>query len=150
MKAGKDYIGISVGTVIYNDEGKIFMALRGDHARNEPGLWEFPGGGLEFMEKFEDALQRELQEEHGVTVEIVETIAIGNNIIEKEKQHWVAPLFLCRITEGTPRVMEPDKCKEIGWFSVQDIKSMPITEVCQSELANVLKEKDKLQHYISF
>jgi len=150
MKPGKDYIGVSVGAVIYNNEGKVFMALRGEEVRNEPGLWEFPGGGLEFMEEFEDALQRELMEECGVEIEIVETIAIGNNIIKKENQHWVAPSFLCRITHGIPEIKEPHKCKDIGWFSIQEIQSMPITEVCQSELANLLKQKDRLKSYISF
>jgi len=150
MKKGKDYIGVSVGAIIYNDKGEVFMALRGDGVRNEAGLWEFPGGGLEFMEEFEDAIQRELQEEHSVEIEIVDTVAIGNNIIKKEMQHWVAPLFLCRITKGTPEIMEPKKCKEIGWFSIQNIQSMLITEVCQSELANLLKQKDRFRDYISF
>lgn len=150
MQKGKDYIGVSVGAVIVNNQGKLFLALRGEGVRNEPGLWEFPGGGLEFMEEFEDAIQRELKEEHGVSVEILDTIAIGNNIIRTEGQHWVAPLFLCQITTGDPEIQEPHKCKDIGWFSVSEIKTMPITEVCQSELARLLVQKNRFQDRIVF
>ena len=62
MKKGVDYIGVGVGAVIFNSEGKVFLSKRGPKARNEVGTWEFPGGGVEFGEKLADALVREIKE----------------------------------------------------------------------------------------
>ena len=44
MIAGHDYIGIGMGALVFDSEGRIFLAKRGEAARNERGYWEFPGG----------------------------------------------------------------------------------------------------------
>ena len=62
MKKGIDYIGVGVGAVIEDKEGRVFLAKRGSEARNERGKWEFPGGALEFGERLEEALVREVME----------------------------------------------------------------------------------------
>lgn len=46
MKKGIDYIGVAVGAMIFNEEGKLFLTKRGKKARNERGCWEIPGGGV--------------------------------------------------------------------------------------------------------
>ncbi len=56
MKRGIDYIGVGVGAIIRNEQGEVFLARRGPLAKNERGLWEFPGGAVEFGEKLADAL----------------------------------------------------------------------------------------------
>ena len=65
MKTGVDTIGVGVGALIVDPQGRIFMARRGPQARNERGLWEFPGGKVEFGERLADALRREIREEYG-------------------------------------------------------------------------------------
>ncbi len=57
MRKGVDYIGVGVGGVIFNDEGKVFLAKRGAAARNEAGKWEFPGGAVEFNPEKETSCQ---------------------------------------------------------------------------------------------
>ena len=66
MKKGIDYIGVGSGAIIFNRVGKVFLAKRGREARNESGKWEFSGGGVEFGERLEDALVREVREEYGL------------------------------------------------------------------------------------
>ena len=65
MNKGIDFIGVGVGALIFNNEGRIFLAKRGPEARNESGKWDFPGGSVEFGEKVEEALKREIKEETG-------------------------------------------------------------------------------------
>ncbi len=55
MKKGIDYIGVGVGAIIFNTDGKVFLARRDRKARSELGKWEFPGGGVEFGETLEHA-----------------------------------------------------------------------------------------------
>ncbi|MBI2029344.1 NUDIX hydrolase [Candidatus Gottesmanbacteria bacterium] len=46
MKQGIDYIGISVGALIFNEKGEVFLSKRSQNAKNEKGCWEAPGGAV--------------------------------------------------------------------------------------------------------
>jgi mutator protein MutT len=132
MKPGKDYTGIGIGAIIKNEEGKFFLAKRRKDVRNEPGKWEFPGGGLEFGEGFEESIIREVKEEHDITIDPFKRIAIHNSSFENE--HWVSLSYLARIVDGEPKIMEPNKCEEVGWFSVDEIKNLDLTTPTAQDL----------------
>ena len=127
MKRGIDYIGVGIGAVIINDEGKYLLAKRGQKAKNERGKWEFPGGSVEFGDTMKDTIIREMQEELGVTIEVAEHLSPIDHIIPEEGQHWVTSTFTAKIIDGTPKIMEPGKCEEIGWFTLDEIKDLPIS-----------------------
>ena len=67
MKIGIDYIGVSVGALIFNNKGEIFLNKRSQKARNAKGCWEAPGGA-HFAETREKAIKREIKEEFGVDI----------------------------------------------------------------------------------
>lgn len=121
MIRGIDYIGVGVGALIVDDQGRLFLARRGPKAKNERGLWEFPGGAVERGERLADALRREIREEYGVEIEVGELLDVVDHLLPEEGQHWVSPAYLCRIVSGTPAILEPDKCAEIGWFAPADV-----------------------------
>jgi mutator protein MutT len=141
MKKGIDYIGVGVGAVILNADGRVFLAKRGREARNESGKWEFPGGGVEFGETLEHALMREVLEEYGFEVEVQELLDVVNHLIPAEEQHWVSPTFLCRFTSGAPRIREPDKCDEIGWFELEMIPVDQLTIASKKSLESLRKKQ---------
>lgn len=141
MRKGIDYIGVGIGAVILNKDEKIFLAKRGRKAKNEKGKWECPGGSLEFGESFENALIREMKEEFNIDIEIIDQLATFNHIIPEEKQHWAALAFICRIKNGTPKILEPKKCEEIGWFSIKEMKKMPLTIASAHRLKQILDRK---------
>ena len=119
MKPGIDYIGVSVGALIFNSQRKILLCKRSKNAKNERGCWEAPGGAVEFGETLEHAIIREMKEELGVELELLRQMPAANHIIPNEHQHWIPSAFICRIKEGKkPKIMEPKKCDEIGWFSL--------------------------------
>lgn len=122
MKRGIDYIGVGVGAIFVNDLGQLFLAKRGTMAKNERGCWEFPGGSVEFGETLAEALKREMREEYGIEISDGELLDVADHILPDEGQHWVSPTYICRIQSGEPRILEPEKCAEIGWFYVE---SMP-------------------------
>jgi len=117
MRRGTDYIGVGVGAIIVDERGRLFLARRGPNAKNERGLWEFPGGSVELGERLAGALRREIREEYGVEIEVGELLDVVDHILPDEGQHWVSPTFICRITSGEPVIREPEKCSDIGWFS---------------------------------
>lgn len=116
LRPGIDYIGASVGAVIVDDSGRLFLARRGPRAGNERGLWEFPGGKVDFGETLADAVRREMDEEYGIGVAVGDLLDVIDYILPDEGQHWVSPTFICKIVSGEPAIREPEKCTEIGWF----------------------------------
>ncbi len=121
MQRGVDYIGVGVGAVIVDNQGRLFLSRRGLNSRNERGLWEFPGGSVEFGETLADALRREMSEEYGIKIEVGELLDVVDHILPGEKQHWISPTFICRILSGEPHILEPGKSAEIGWFSPDEV-----------------------------
>lgn len=137
MKQGIDYIGVGVGAVIRNETGRYFLAKRGPAARNEPGKWEFPGGSVEFNERLEDALIREIAEEFGFVISVEKLLDVVDHILPDEKQHWVSPTFLCRFLSGDPKIREPLKCDAIGWFRLADFPRSELTRASDSSLRSL-------------
>jgi 8-oxo-dGTP diphosphatase len=137
MKRGIDYIGVGVGAIIVNDLGQLFLSLRGPLSRNERGLWEFPGGAVEFGEKLADALQREIDEEYGMEIEICQLLDVVDHILPDEGQHWVSPSYICRLKSGTPTIREPGKCSQIGWFYPHQVPKN-LTIITQTNLNHYL------------
>ncbi len=140
MRRGVDYIGVGVGAIIFDAESRVFLAKRGSLARNERHRWEFPGGSVEFGETLEHALVRELAEEHGCEIEVRELLGVVDHIIPDEGQHWVSPMFICRVKSGTPHIREPLKCEEIGWFSLDEIPEATLTIASRKGLESLKKK----------
>ena len=147
MKPGIDYIGVSAGAIILNDNDEILLSKRSKNTRNEQGKWETPGGKVEFGETREQAVKRELKEELGVDVNIIDILHTSDEIIIKDKQHWVPTTYIVKIKKGKiPKVMEPEMCDGIGWFSLDDIpKNLSyITQIDIREFNKYLKMKAKI------
>jgi len=123
MKPGVDYIGVGVGAMIFNEKGKVLLTLRGAKSRNQIGKWEFPGGRVNFGEKLEEAIRREIKEELGIEIEVGDLYYVADDILKEEKQHWVSPAFTCKIKRGVPKILEPGKFEKIGWFSLDNLPS---------------------------
>ena len=138
MKRGIDYIGVGVGAIIVDNRGRLFLARRGIKAKNERGLWEFPGGSVEFGETMAAALRREMREEFGIEITVGELLDVVDHILKEEGQHWVSPTYLCTITAGEPHIMEPEKCAEIGWFRPDEVPK-ELTQISRENLAHYLQ-----------
>jgi 8-oxo-dGTP diphosphatase len=136
-RAGKDYIGVGVGAMVFNDKGEVFLAQRGDKAGNERGTWEFPGGSVDYGERLVDAVKREFLEEYGIRIEVGELLSVDDHILPEENQHWVSPTYLAKHTSGTPEIKEPDKCCAIGWFAL-DALPEPLSKITQYNVRDYL------------
>ena len=134
-RRGIDYIGVGVGAVLVDSEGRLFLARRGPEAKNERGLWEFPGGAVEFGERLAEALQREMREEFGIEIAVGDLLDVVDHVLPAEGQHWVSPTFICTIVSGVPAIREPGKCAAIGWFLPEDLPS-DLTQITRENLAH--------------
>lgn len=142
MKLGKDYIGVGCGAFILNDNNEILLQQR--NKEPEKGYWSIPGGKLEWMETFEDAVKREVKEECDIDIKVLRLLGICDHIVKSEKQHWVSPSFLCKIEKGEPKIMEPNKHLDMKWFSLDNLpeKLTITTKDAVNSYRNYINEKE--------
>ena len=94
---------LGVGAVIV-EEGRVLLVRRG----SEPlkGHWTLPGGVLEVGESLIEGVAREVKEETGLEVEVIELIELLDRIHRdngRVRYHYVIADYLCRVTGGELR-----------------------------------------------
>lgn len=121
---------IEVTAAILQKDDKILIAQRKKGDRLE-GKWEFPGGKIEEGESSEACLQRELQEELGIEVEI------GDFICQSEHHypHIYIRLLAYQATYLSGEIQLNDHAA-IEWVTVKEMRNydfahadLPIIEV---------------------
>lgn len=116
MQASIDYIGIGVGGILINKEGDILLLKR--NRPPEAGCWSIPGGAIEYGERAEEAVLRELKEETGLACAVTDFLGFHDYILPEEHRHWLS-LFFVVISRETaePVNAEPNKHVRIQWFN---------------------------------
>ncbi len=84
--------------LIFDSEGRMLMTKRRAGSLR-PGLWENPGGKAEHGETRSDALKREIQEELGVSVAILDGVSSMRLDLEVT---LIMTLFHCVISWDSP------------------------------------------------
>jgi len=95
---------VGVGGVVIED-GRALLIRRGSPPLQ--GEWSIPGGTLELGETIEHGVQRELREETGVEVHVLDLIEVFDRIFPdgngKPQYHFVIVDYLCEAVRGTAR-----------------------------------------------
>lgn len=86
-------------------KGRALILQRSPYDPTFAGTWEFPGGKLEFGEKLEDCLRREIWEETHLQVE-VERLLYANTFLTHPWRQVVVVTYLCRADQGEVRLSE--------------------------------------------
>lgn len=112
-KPGIDFPGLGTGLVILRDR-KILLYRR--LKAPEAGFWSIVGGKVDHMEPAAKAAIREAEEESGLSIGRVDYLCTEEVIVAADHQHWISLIYVCRDFSGEPRLMEPDKLSDFGWF----------------------------------
>lgn len=140
---GVSFTGVTTVFVCHDGKGKMLLAKRSQHARDEKGHWDPGAGGLKHGQSVEDNLRRELQEEY--CVEPKELDFLGYSDVFRKSQdgqltHWLGMYFVVLVDPAKVKIGEPDMIDEIGWFELDNLPS-PM----HSEFDNFMKRHgDKL------
>jgi len=117
---------IGIGVII-RKSGKILIGKRiGSHGAE---TWAFPGGHLEGNETPEMAAKREVLEETGLTVNNLKPLGFTFDQFMEVNADYLTLFYTCNWTEGTPQLIEANKCLEWRWCSTDDLPEPLFTPV---------------------
>ncbi|CAG9609119.1 hypothetical protein NEOCIP111885_02860 [Pseudoneobacillus rhizosphaerae] len=102
------------------------MVLQG--TPEEIKTWSIPSGGLEKGETFEVCCKREIEEETGYLVNIVQELQIKKGFYEEHDLNYEAHYFLVKVIGGSRKIQDPDQLiYDIRWVSLESLKTLELT-----------------------
>lgn len=133
---GLSFPGVGAGLAVLRD-GKLLLYKR----RNAPeaGYWNIPGGKVDHMEPSMVAAAREAEEESGLVFGDITLLCHSEKIIPEDGQHWISMIYVATDFSGEPRMVEPDKFFEFGWFAPDQLP-LPLS-LFAGDAVNALVEK---------
>jgi 8-oxo-dGTP diphosphatase len=110
---------LTVDGVIIKDN-KVLLIKR----RNEPykNRWAIPGGFVEYGEKTEDAVIREIKEETGLEAKIDGLIGVYSDPDRDPRKHVVSIAYLLTDIKGKEK--GGDDAKEAKWWYINDLPDL--------------------------
>jgi len=124
-----DYPGnprVAVGAVVFKDE-RVLLVRRGQPPSED--LWAIPGGSVEIGETLQEAAEREILEETGITVRAGEPVytfdVIDRDSAGKIRFHYVIVDLAADYVTGEPKA--GDDAAEARWVTAQEIDTLPVS-----------------------
>ncbi|NTW30536.1 MAG: NUDIX hydrolase [Candidatus Moranbacteria bacterium] len=104
----------SAKALILDEEGRFLLMLE------KKGVWELPGGGLDFGENPQQCLAREIQEEMGLeVVHIAERPKYFLTATRRDGQGWIANIIY-EVRVADLDFVPSDECVEIRFFTAEE------------------------------
>lgn len=111
---------LAVGIVVFHDD-RVLLVRRAKAP--SAGLWAIPGGRVELGETLQQAAERELLEETGVTVRAGEPVyafdAIERDSADRVEFHYAVVDLLATYVSGGPRAM--DDAADARWLAAAEL-----------------------------
>lgn len=118
---------VGVGGVVISD-GHALLIRRGGPPLE--GQWSIPGGMLEVGETLLEGVRRELLEETGVEVRVLELIEVFERINldagGKARYHFVVLDYLCEALRGEARA--GSDVTDVAWATSEELEKYSLTE----------------------
>lgn len=125
---------VGIGGVII-EQGRALLIRRG----SEPlrGEWSIPGGTLELGESLQDGVARELLEETGVEVRVLDLIEVFDRVFledgaqevadgKRPRFHFVIVDYLCERISGEPRA--GSDVTDVAYAREEELAQFHLTE----------------------
>lgn len=127
---------VAVGAIVIKDE-KILLVKRNKAPQKD--LWAIPGGSVELGETLQEAAEREIQEETGLTVMAKEPVHTFDLIERNDRGavrfHYVIVDLSAEYIKGELR--PADDARDARWFFPKDLANIALSESTRSLLQKI-------------
>lgn len=129
---------VAVGAVVLKDR-KVLLVKRSQPPSEN--LWALPGGKVHLGETLQQAVEREIFEETGITI-IPGGPVYSFDTIQLDDQgdvrfHYVIIDLLAEFKEG--ELKAGDDASEVGWFSLKDLEEIQVNETTKELVLKYLQ-----------
>ena len=101
---------------------KLFMAKRSATKKFLPGVYELPGGHIDFGEDVVEGLKREVFEEFQMHIEVGDPFAVFDYINQVKGSHSIEIIYFATFKDTVENiVIDPEYHSEFNWFSEEDL-----------------------------
>ncbi len=108
---------------------KVFMAKRADTKKFLPGVYELPGGHIDFGEQVPYGLVREIKEEVGIDITLGDPFAVFTYQNEVKGSHSIEVIYFAQTTEPSIEIKpSPEDHSTCGWFSEEELPQTFVSE----------------------
>jgi ADP-ribose pyrophosphatase YjhB (NUDIX family) len=134
---------LGVGAVILHGN-RVLLVKRG----REPlkGQWSIPGGVLELGETLAEGLKREILEEVGLEIRVLEIVEVFERINRDEQgdvaYHYVLADYLCEPAGGALRA--GDDADAAAWFDREEVSSLAVTKGTPAVIDKAFQMRDRI------
>lgn len=122
-----DYPRVGVGAVVFHDE-RVLLVRRG--RAPSVGRWTLPGGLVEVGETTREAIAREVAEECGCAIRVVDIAGVFERIVRDDagrvRYHYVLVDYLA--FAETDAIVAGSDADEAQWVSLKEIERLDTTD----------------------
>ena len=126
--------GLTMRSVIKNEEDKILVLRRHPKSKTNPHKWELPGGKIEKGEFFDEALIREVKEETNLDVKVGDFC----EAVQDDYPHKRTVQLIMYSKDIAGNVEISNEHDDWMWASINEIKSLDIT----SSLEKIIEKRN--------
>lgn len=123
---------------------EIFMAQRSQVKKFYPGVFELPGGHIDYGEDIRTGLKREIREELGVDVELGEPFSAFTYLNDIKGSHTVEIAFFARFAEGAEWHLHPDDHSDARWFREEQTEEYAVNRTPDDDELIVIRRAFQL------
>lgn len=117
---------VAVGAIVFKND-RVLLVRRGQSPSQ--GLWAIPGGSVELGESLQEATEREIFEESGLTIKANEPVFTFDYVERDDtgriRYHYVIVDLMAEYIGGEPR--PGDDVTEVRWVSSQEMKRLEVS-----------------------
>lgn len=109
----------------FNGEIKVFIPKRADTKKFLPGVFELPGGHIDFGEDIVEGLKREIMEEFGVKIKVGDPFAAFTYNNEIKGSHSVEVIYFATFIDPIEKItLNPEDHSLFRWVGQDEVDSL--------------------------
>ncbi len=102
---------------------KVFLARRADTKKFLPGVYELPGGHIDFGEDLKAGLAREIMEELGMRVEVGEVVDVFTYMNDIKQSQSIEVIYFTQFADPIEQIsIKPEDHSTYGWFAENELE----------------------------
>ena len=120
---------------------KLFLPKRADTKKFLPGVYELPGGHIDFGESITEGLKREIKEEHNMNIELGDPFFVYTYLNQVKGSHSIEVVYFARFVEPIDQItLNVEDHSTYGWFTKDEIVGLRGEIVVTSQVDHEYKD----------